>query len=241
VTAPENEVSRFFERSHSGGDYRDLKTLTRAQDELAASVLNAGLRGRALTIGGVWEGFSAGPAVKELSALDLSAEMLKSYAPEGARQIVGDVFETDLPEASFDSIVFSLMLHHVAEGGWARCEERVRTAIARAARWLAPGGTLFVLEYCPHPAWMPLQRLGLPLTKAFLALAGQPLVVMHPTAFYEKALGEAGLRSFVDRPIRPENVSPWTWFPVFMAVKWLKLPLGVYPKMHIFSAEKDKR
>ena len=215
-----------------------MKRLTRAQDEAAARLLNAELSGRALSIGGVWEGFAKGPGLDSLAVLDLSPEMLATYAPRGVEPIVGDLYAKEFADASFDGIVFALILHHVARGGWAECRARIREALSRARRWLKPGGRVFVLEYCPAPAWMPLQRLGLPFTKLFLRAVGQPLVVMHEVSFYEEELARAGFADVRTRRIGAPGASDWTWFPVFMGARWPKLPLKVYPKMHLIDARK---
>lgn len=232
------ELEEFFAAQQRDSSYEALKTLTRGVDRAAADLLNARVRGRVLSVGGVWEFFAPGPGLSGLVCLDLSAPMLESYAPAGAEKVVGDLFETELPEGSFDGVVFSLILHHVARGGWGECERRLRDALARARRWLKPGGTVFILEYCPHPAWMLVQRVLLPLTRLFLKLAGQPLVVMHDRGFYERELAALGFESVEARRISAPGVGDWTWFPVFMAVPWLKLPLKLYPKMHVLTGVK---
>lgn len=233
-----SEVEKFFAAQQRDASYEALKTLTRGVDRAAADILNAEIYGRTLSVGGVWEFYAPGPKLSALVCLDLSAPMLESYAPAGAQKIVGDLFETELPENSFDGIVFSLILHHVAQGDWLECERRIHDALTRAQRWLKPGGTVFILEYCPHPAWMPIQRLLLPLTRLFLKIVGQPLVVMHDRGFYDREFAAAGFRSASARRISAPGVSDWTWFPVFMAVPWLKLPLKLYPKMYVLTALK---
>jgi hypothetical protein len=37
-------------------------------------------------------------------------------------------------------------------------------------------------------AWMPLQRVALPVTTRLLSRFGQPIVVMHPRSFYDPKL-----------------------------------------------------
>lgn len=232
----DDDVSGFFDRHAAGSDYRRLKELTRAQDAAAAALLNAEVSGRALFVGGVWEFFAAPPRMTSCSVLDLSAEMAKTYAPAGSSLVVGDLYGTEFPADGFDSAVFSLLLHHVARGGWTECRGRVSDALARARRWLAPGGAVFILEYCPHPAWQPLQRLALPLTRLFLRALGQPLVVMHEAAFYEDALRAAGFVDVRSRRIAPDGADENAWFPVFMAAPRLKMPVRFYPKMHLITA-----
>ena len=191
-----------------------------------------------LSIGGVWECYHNPPGLKQLTVLDLSENMLKSYAPSGARAVAADLYGGQLEAGAFDTVVFSLVLHHVAQGGWGECESRIHEALKRARLWLKAGGKVYVLEYCPHPLWMPLQRLGLPLTKLLLKMVKQPLVVMHARGFYEKALDSAGFVACRTRRIIPHRFNEWALFPVFMAVSWFKMPVKIYPKMHVFSGSK---
>jgi hypothetical protein len=76
-----NRVSDFFNRQHSTATYQNIKKLTQAQDRQAAELLNNLVTGSVLSVGGIWEGFEWKPPVKDLTILDLSSEMLKTYAP----------------------------------------------------------------------------------------------------------------------------------------------------------------
>lgn len=227
-------VADFFAEQVRSDKYRSLKAQTEAFDRAAAAVLNERMRGRVLAIGGLWDYFERTPAVTELTVLDLSIEMLATYGRDDATVISGDFFEMELEAGSYDTVVFPLMLHHVAQGSWAECEARVRTALARATSLLAPGGDLMIYEYCPSPMLRFAQRLALPLTRKLLARNGQPLVVMHSLAFYREALEAAGGSSaVVPIPVRPPN--PWAWYPIFMSSRWLRIPIGLYPKPYVLS------
>lgn len=233
------DVARFFDEHQAGARYRDLKAMTRLQDEAVASRLNAEVQGEVLSVGGLWEGFERGPRMETVTVLDLSPRMLETYgAGSGVTPVVGDLFTQHFEAARFDTVVFALILHHVAQGGWRASEGRIVEALSRATRWLRPGGRMFVLEYCPHPAWMPLQRAALPATRRFLKVVGQPLVVMHPRSFYERNLSRVGLSEIRGEPIAPPGFDEWAWFPVFMATPWLRMPVKLYPKMHLFAARK---
>lgn len=229
-------MAEFFDKDQAGTKYRDLKAMTRLQDLAVARRLNAEARGDVLAVGGLWEGFERAPQMRSVSALDLSEKMLEQYGQGAVTPIVGDLFTHPLPPASFDTVVFSLVLHHVAQGSWRACERRISEALQRAATWLRPGGKVYVLEYCPHPAWMPLQRAALPATSRFLKAVGQPLVVMHDRAFYERRLKEAGFSAVRAEKIQPSGFEEWAWFPVFMATPWLRMPVKLYPKMHLLEA-----
>jgi|CXWL01.1.fsa_nt_gi SAM-dependent methyltransferase len=235
-----NETAAFFDELQRSETYKHLKTMTRGADRAAADFLNQEVRGRTLSVGGVWEFFEPGPGSVDLTCLDLSEEMLKSYAPAGAKFVIGDLFDVALPEAAFDSMVFTLLLHHLAEGDYANCCRRVDVALRLACRWLKPGGRVFIVEYCPAPAWMPAQRLLLPLTKWFLRLARMPLVFLHERGFYEASLAANGFCDITARRIHSPGVSEWTWFPIFLGVPWLRMPIKLYPKMHVFTGRKSE-
>lgn len=228
------DVAEFFARQQQDGHYKSLKAMTAEVDRTAAGVLNERSRGDVLSVGGVWDYFQPGQAIESLTVLDLSAEMLEAYCPDGASAVHGDVYTKSFPTASFDTIVFPLMLHHTAEGNWTRCEARVAEALDRAATWLRPDGRVIILECCPQPVWQLAQRVMLPVTRRILARSGQPLVAMHPRRFYERLLRQRfGTASSV-RIVAP-GFDYWTWYPVFMSSRWLRVPYALYPRMHVIS------
>ena len=232
---PADGVRTFFDRQQETHQYESLKAMTLELDEEAARVLNSAARGDVLSVGGIWDFFSWEDQLQSLTVLDLSSEMLKSYCPADATGIVGDFYDHDFGDERFDTIVFPLMLHHTPQGNWHACEARVVEAIERAHGLLREGGHLYIFEGCPAPAWMPVQRALLPVTKWFLARFGQPPVVVYSRAFYERVLTER-FGSCEAKLVDPEGFDYRKWYPVFMAVRWLRMPLSVYPKLHVISA-----
>ena len=231
----EHGLREFFDRQQVTNQYESLKQMTRQLDLVAAHYLNAEVCGDALTVGGIWDFFAWGDHLRSLTVLDLSPQMLAVYCPARARGIIADLYSCEFRPGSFDSVVFPLMLHHTPRGNWRSCEARIEEAVARAHRWLRPQGRVFILEYCPHPVWYPLQRGLLPLTRSFLKAFNQPLVVMHTRGFYERTL-RARFGSCEARRVAPDGFNYWAWYPVFMSIRWLKMPFALYPKLHIFAA-----
>lgn len=226
----------FFDEQQQSAKYDVLKARTELIDRRAAQMLNAGARGDVLSIGGVWDYFEKGPDLGSLTVVDMSEKMLDAYAPPGSKKIRGDFYVCDFEPGKFDTIVFPLILHHVAEGEgstWAFCKRRISDAFALAARWVKPGGSIFVMEYCPHPAWIPIQGALVPVTKRFLRAVGQPLVAMHSRDFY---LAELSRASLSPRAVALETDGfTWrSWYPLFMATPWLKVPFAVFPKPYVF-------
>jgi len=228
-------LTEFFDKQQSTNQYESLKRMTQALDRAAAEYLNREVHGDVLTVGGVWDHFEWRPHLTSLSVLDMSAEMLRAYCPEGATGVIGDLYVHDFAPASFDAVVFPLMLHHTPQGNWRSCEQRIEEAVQRARRWLKPGGRLFIVEFCPHPAWYPVQRALLPFTRRFLKHFEQPLVVMYTRGFYERVL-TAAFGSCESTRVSPPGFDYSVWYPIFMGVRWLKMPFALYPKMHLFSA-----
>jgi hypothetical protein len=230
-----DQVREFFDRQQVDNQYESLKQMTRELDIDAAHRLNATIRGDVLTVGGIWDFFSWGDALRSLTVLDISPEMLKAYCPKNAVGIVGDFYLHEFTAESFDSIIFPLMLHHTPQGNWRSCESRVMEAIDRAHGWLRKDGQLIILEYCPQRAWSYLQRALLPLTRWFLARFNQPLVVMYTRDFYQKVLKDT-FGSSEAYLVDPEGFNYWKWYPVFMSIRWFRVPLMVYPRLHVITA-----
>lgn len=231
----QDKLSKFFDRTQTIQKYEFIKKITSTIDLFAADYLNAEVRGNVLVVGGVWDYFKWGSNINAITVLDMSEKMLKIYCPEGAHAVIGDLYTYEFNQECFDTIVFSLVLHHTARGNWRRCENRIEEAVHKAHRWLKRGGRLLIVEYCPHPAWQPLQRALLPVTRSFLTFFKQPLVVMHTSEFYKSVL-ERIFGTCSTKQIAPRDFNYWVWLPVFMSIGWLKVPFVIYPKMHIFSA-----
>lgn len=226
----------FFDDQQESAKYDALKARTRLIDRRVAEILNDGVTGNVLSVGGVWDYFERRPQLDALTVVDMSEKMLDAYAPAGARKIQGDFYACEFEPGEFDTMVFPLVLHHVAEGDgstWAFCKKRIADAFQLATRWVKPGGTVFVMEYCPHPAWIPLQGALVPVTKRFLKALGQPLVAMHEKDLY---LSELRRASFEPRAmaLEAEGFSWRSWYPLFMATPWLKVPFAVFPKPYVF-------
>ncbi len=86
------------------------------------------------------------PLVSSVLAVDLSAAMAESLADraahDGLRNVsieVSDLREFELPPASVDLVVSSYALHHLADAD-------KQALVARAARWLRPGGRLVIAD-----------------------------------------------------------------------------------------------
>jgi len=86
------------------------------------------------------------PLVSSVLAVDISTAMATSLADRAARDglanvstEVSDLREFQLPPGSVDLVVSSYALHHLTDAD-------KRVLVARAARWLRPGGRLVIAD-----------------------------------------------------------------------------------------------
>ena len=89
-----------------------------------------------------------GPHARHAIGLDLSQQMLNIARAEVGRAFfflfdLGncDIYATGLPAASGDRVVVHRVLHYLSDPGG---------AVAEAARLLAPGGRLLIIDFAPH-------------------------------------------------------------------------------------------
>ena len=111
-----------------------------------------------------------------LVGVDLSREFLRrsdenTYAGGDVQLIPGDAAEQLLPDGCADTIIFSSIVHEIySYSGYDR--DRVRHALAAAARELAPGGRILVRDgVSPGPAPVELTLLDEPTAATFARFA----------------------------------------------------------------------
>jgi ArsR family transcriptional regulator len=88
------------------------------------------------------------PRAKASIGLDLSQQMLNIARANVAREAVervelrhGDIFATRLPSAAADLVIVHQVLHYLSDPA---------AAVAEAARLVAPGGRLLIVDFAPH-------------------------------------------------------------------------------------------
>lgn len=89
-----------------------------------------------------------GPQADQALGLDLSQQMLniarRNVIEAGLTNVElrhGDIFDTRLPEASADLVVVHQVLHYLGDPA---------AAVREAARVVAPGGKLIIVDFAPH-------------------------------------------------------------------------------------------
>jgi ubiquinone/menaquinone biosynthesis C-methylase UbiE len=139
------------------------------------------------------------PLVSSVLAVDISPAMVTSLVEQAAdaglvnvSAEVGDLREFGLAPASADLVVSSYALHHLVDA-------EKRALVARAARWLRPGGRLVVAD-------MMFGRGGSPRDRSILQQKVTALAAKGPGGWWRiaKNLGRYGLGVGQEHPSSPE-------------------------------------
>jgi SAM-dependent methyltransferase len=182
-----NLLDRFSRRSTLELQYRQM--MRREQRLLARRV---GLdHGDVLSVGAGWHpGRHLFPAPQfRLTAVDADPDRVAGVLHSGGadQAYVGSAGNLDFQDASFDAVLYRLVLHHIAFQG------PLESCFTEAARLLRPGGTLIAIE---PGLWHPV-GLALALanrTGIATAIHGTPDdIPLSPTVLIDHARA-AGLR-----------------------------------------------
>lgn len=145
------KAQAYFERNAPLWD--QLRSLYVSEADVEAAVLAAAPEGR---IGSLIDlGTGAGrmltllaPRAETALGLDLSQQMLNIARLRVAEAGLGhcelrhgDIFSTGLPDGSADLVVVHQVLHYLGDPA---------AAVAEAARLVAPGGRLLIIDFAPH-------------------------------------------------------------------------------------------
>ena len=145
------EAQDYFTRNAARWD--EIRSLYVAEDAVEAAVLHAAGPGpyRRLIDLGTGSGRMLtllAPRAAQAMGLDLSQQMLNLARAQTAQAGLvrvelrhGDIHATGLPDASADRVVIHRVLHYLGDPAG---------AVAEAARLLAPGGRLLIVDFAPH-------------------------------------------------------------------------------------------
>ena len=137
---PDNVLDRLSRRETLEAHYRHLEARERAILDRRLALRG----GRVLSVGAGWHpGRHLFPAPAfELVAVDADPARVAGVMQAGRadRAFTGYAGELDLPSASFDVVLYRLVLHHIAFRG------SLAPSFDEAARLLGPGGALVAIE-----------------------------------------------------------------------------------------------
>jgi ubiquinone/menaquinone biosynthesis C-methylase UbiE len=207
---------------------------------ITAARIEEGLGGTVVGIGGIWAQADAQTCRDlDLTVVDLSPKMLEHWAASGYRTMQGDARQTPFEDGSIDHVVLPLILHHITEGSWSESRRQVARVLEEVRRILKPGGRVWISDFSVNSVVYTVERFASALTRRVLALAGIPLVIMHPQQFYETQLREMGFLDVSAFRPQPPSTSSFDMLTPIIGLDWLKVPRGLYPvKPVLISATK---
>ncbi len=225
--ASDRDVGGYFDVQAAG--YTSSTAGMQYHHHATARIIDAGVRGDVLTVGGIWKYANVGGVDGRVVVADLSREMLGTYASLGADRLQADATALPFAGGEFDHVVLPLVVHHVAGDSLAEAVDGARAVLTEVRRVLRPGGQVWISEFC-LPGWVyAVERAAVPVTRRFLWLFGTPLVVMHSLPFYERTLRELGFSAVTARAIAPPDATPWDWITPIIGVRFIKVPRFAYP------------
>jgi ubiquinone/menaquinone biosynthesis C-methylase UbiE/DNA-binding transcriptional ArsR family regulator len=145
------EANAYFSRNAAHWD--EIRSLYVAENDVEAAIRAAAGPGpfrRLIDLGsGTGRMLSLlAPGADSAIGLDLSQQMLNiarvQTAEAGLHNVElrhGDIFDTRLPERHADLVVVHQVLHYLSDPA---------VAVAEAARLVAPGGRLIIVDFAPH-------------------------------------------------------------------------------------------
>lgn len=145
-----NEAAAYFARNAARWD--EIRSFHVAEDKVEAAVVAAAgeqTAGRLVDLGtGSGRMLTLlGDKAERCLGLDLSQQMLNiarvhtGEAGLNAELRHGDIFSTRLPDGCADLVTVHQVLHYLSDPA---------TAVAEAARLVAPGGKLLIVDFAPH-------------------------------------------------------------------------------------------
>lgn len=147
----ETEAGEYFARNAARWD--EIRSLYVADEAVEAAIRQAVGPGRFRRLIDLGSGTGRmltllGPSADEALGLDLSQQMLniaRSHVAKAGLEHCelrhGDIFGTRLPDGAADLVVVHQVLHYLNEPA---------VAVREAARLVAPGGRLLIVDFAPH-------------------------------------------------------------------------------------------
>jgi ArsR family transcriptional regulator len=145
------EASAYFARNAAHWD--ELRSLYISEADVEAAILDAAGAGPFHRLVDLGSGTGRmltllGPKAEAAIGLDLSQQMLNIARDHTAEAGLdrcelrhGDIFATRLPDGCADLVVVHQVLHYLSDPA---------AAVTEAARLVAPGGQLLVVDFAPH-------------------------------------------------------------------------------------------
>jgi ArsR family transcriptional regulator len=145
------EAGEYFARNAARWD--EIRSLYVSEADVEAKILDAAGPGPFRKLVDLGSGTGRmltllGPRAQTALGLDLSQQMLnvaRSHVADAGLERCelrhGDIFGTRLPDASADLVVIHQVLHYLSDPA---------AAVGEAARVVAPGGKLIIVDFAPH-------------------------------------------------------------------------------------------
>jgi SAM-dependent methyltransferase len=128
--------------------------------------------------------------VRELVAVDLFLEDVPLTAfPPGVLPKNGSALDLPEPNASFDGVIMSMLIHHLVGNSVVDSIANMSRAISEAFRVLKPGGRLVIVESCVPPWFYSFEKVVFPVAAKLIGLCLEhPATLQFPATLILETL-----------------------------------------------------
>lgn len=168
------------------------------------------------------------PHTMEYVGLDFSLTMLKK-GDSDVDKVCGDAMSLPFRRNTFDSLMYSSMLHHLTQKSFAATQQRVITALIEGHHCLKEDGNILVIEPCMNKIAEKLERAVFFLIKALFHLFVIPEVFLFSSASIVKAMKIAGFREITITTGDKNGEGKWSWVSPVIGLPRFKIPRMLLP------------
>lgn len=161
--------------------------------------------------------------------LDLSLEMLKKAKGENIHLVCGDALFLPFKKQTFNTVLYSSLLHHLTGRRVKDTIQRVKTALWEAHRCLDERGNTLIVEPCLPLFLETIERFFFQFLKVFSLFTGQPEALLFSEGTLRKMMNECGYKTVECIEVNGEEKRPWEWMILFMSLPFLKVPKFLVP------------
>lgn len=171
--------------------------------------------------------------------LDFSLEMLKRGPEKEFQSVCGSALALPFKNTTFNTVLYSSLLHHLLGRRWKDTCRAVRTALLQGHRCLEKGGNVIIIEPCFPKFLERMERFCLFILRAFFYVTGQPDAFIFSRGSLEKFLLDCGYEEIQTWNAGLAYRNKWKWVSPCIGFPLLKIPQWLNPvKKIVFEARK---
>jgi ubiquinone/menaquinone biosynthesis C-methylase UbiE len=233
---------RFFDNASL--EYHDFIEKSKGQNRInnkddSKNIIEARIGERVLDVGNGGVRGLYPPQTSFYVGIDFSLKMLRGGKNRSYDKVCGEALNLPFKERSFNTILYSYLLHHLAKEDIGTTLESVKKALRGGSTCLKAGGNVVITETCLPSFLEKVERAFFSILRILLFFTRQSEVFLFSAETLTRILTECGYREItVWKVYRGE--SPWKWVRISIGFPRLKIPRWMNPsRIIIFEAKHE--